>query len=161
MILVTLGTQDKPFSRLLEAVQRAVDQGALKDRIVVQAGYTKFSSRDMEVFDYIEEEKFAAFLKQADLIITHGGVGTIMTGLREHKKILAAARLAQYKEHHNDHQTQLLEAFARDGYLIYMKDLSDIRPYLKQAETFVPRDYVPNRDYMVQLIRDFIEKTGG
>ena len=131
MILVTLGTQDKQFRRLLDAVQKAVDDGAIHDRIVVQAGYTQFSSRDMEVFDYIPQE------------------------------ILAAARLAQYKEHHNDHQTQLLEAFEEDGFLIYMRDLRDIRPYLKKAETFHPRPYVSNNAAFVARIRDFIEKTGG
>ena len=161
MILVTRGTQEKQFRRLLDAVQKAVNDGAIHDRIVVQAGYTQFSSQDMEVFDYIPQEKFASFLNEADLIITHGGVGTIMTGLREHKTILAAARLAQYKEHHNDHQTQLLEAFEEDGFLIYMRDLRDIRPYLKKAETFHPRPYVSNNAAFVARIRDFIEKTGG
>ena len=45
-----------------------------------------------------------------------------MTALKSRKKILAAARLAQYKEHLNDHQTQLLETFEKQGYLIYMGD---------------------------------------
>lgn len=159
MILVTLGTQDKPFERLLQSVQKAIDEGAIKDRVVVQAGYTKFESKDMEIFDYIPQEQFAAYLNQADLIITHGGVGTIMTGLREHKKILAGARLAQYKEHHNDHQTQLLSAFSEKGYLIYMEDLSDIRPYLKQAETFAPKEYTSNTAAMVHMIETWIDEN--
>lgn len=159
MILVTLGTQDKPFARLLEAVQRAIDDGAIKDRVVVQAGYTEFESKDMEIFDYIPQEKFASYLNEADLIITHGGVGTIMTGLREHKKILAGARLAKYKEHHNDHQTQLLTAFSQKGYLIYMEDLSDIRPYLKKAETFVPAEYTSNTAGLIQMLETWIDQN--
>jgi UDP-N-acetylglucosamine transferase subunit ALG13 len=157
MILVTLGTQDKQFPRLLVAVQKAVDEGAIHDRIVVQAGHTKFESKDMELFDFIEQEKFASFLNQADLVITHGGVGTIMTALREHKKILAAARLVQYGEHQSDHQVELLESFEADHYLIYMKDLSDIRPYLKQAETFEPKAYVSNQQNMIHLLEDWID----
>ena len=41
MILVTLGTQDKPFRRLLEELQREIDNGIIKDKVVVQAGCTK------------------------------------------------------------------------------------------------------------------------
>ena len=38
MILVTLGTQDKSFIRLLDAIQKEIDKGNIKDEIVVQAG---------------------------------------------------------------------------------------------------------------------------
>ena len=51
MIFITLGTQDKPFTRLLEAVQREIDNGNIKDKVVVQAGCTKFKTDDMEIFD--------------------------------------------------------------------------------------------------------------
>ncbi len=158
MILVTLGTNDKKFTRLLDAVEQAIQEGAITGKVVVQAGFTDYQSSDMEVIAYIDQQKFAEYLNQADLIITHGGVGTIMTALREKKKILAAARLAKYHEHVNDHQTQLLESFEQAGYLIYMRDLTDIRPYLRQAETFEPRPYVSQRDHMVSLIESWIDQ---
>ena len=41
MILVTLGTQDKEFRRLLEAIDREIDNGVITDKVVVQAGCTK------------------------------------------------------------------------------------------------------------------------
>ena len=40
MILVTLGTQDKSFSRLLEAIDREIENGTIKEKVVVQAGLT-------------------------------------------------------------------------------------------------------------------------
>ena len=40
MILVTLGTQDKKFTRLLEAIQKQIDKGNIKDKVIVQAGCT-------------------------------------------------------------------------------------------------------------------------
>ena len=158
MILVTLGTNDKKFTRLLDAVEQSIHEGAITGKEVVQAGFTEYESSDMEVIAYIDQQKFAEYMNQADLIITHGGVGTIMTALREKKKILAAARLAKYHEHVNDHQTQLLESFEQAGYLIYMRDLTDIRPYLKQAETFEPKPYVSQRDHMVSLIENWIDQ---
>ena len=159
MILVVLGTNDKPFTRLLKAVEDAVKSGDIQDEVMVQAGFTRYESDCMKVIDYIDQEAFSEALAKADILITHGGVGTIMTGLRQRKTILAAARLAAYGEHVNDHQIQLLEAFESKGYLIYMKDLDDIRPYLKAAETFVPKPYVSQRDHMASLIENWIDEN--
>ena len=159
MILVTLGTQDKQFPRLLQAVQKAIDEGHIKEKVVVQAGHTVFAGRNMEVFDFIPTDRFAQYLEQADLIITHGGVGTIMTALKKQKVILGAARLAKYGEHQNDHQTQLLEAFDRDGFLIYMEDLSDIFPYLEKAQGFVPRRYQSNTAAFIRKLEDWIGRN--
>ncbi len=159
MILVTLGTQDKQFPRLLKAVQKAVDDGVINDRVVVQAGHTEFHSGNMEIFDFIPNDRFASYLAEADMIITHGGVGTIMTALKAGKKILGAARLQQYGEHQNDHQTQLLEAFDEKGYLIYMKELDDIAPYLERAKDFHPEAYASNTASFVEKLEDWIERN--
>ncbi len=159
MIFVTLGTNDKPFTRLIRAVEKAAEAGAIRDRVVVQSGFTQYESSVIEVFPYIDRDQFADYMNQADLIITHGGAGSIFTALSLHKKILAAARRMDLGEHVNDHQTQLLEAFEKEEYLIYMRDLEDISPYLEQALTFEPRPYASERDSMVNLIESWIDKN--
>ena len=116
MILVTLGTQDKNFTRLLDAVQKQIDNGNIKDEVIVQAGCTKYESKDMKIFDLIDREEFSELISKCDLLITHGGVGSILTGLKNNKKVIAAARLAKYKEHMNDHQLQIIEKFSKSGY---------------------------------------------
>ena len=158
MILVVLGTNDKPFTRLLKAVEDAVRSGDIREEVIVQAGFTHYESDCMKVIDYIDQEAFADALSKADILITHGGGGTIMTGLRQGKRILAAARLKAYGEHVNDHQIQLLEAFEDKGYLIYMRDLSDITPYLRAAADFEPKPYVSQRDHMANLIETWIDE---
>ena len=88
MIFVTLGTNDKQFIRLLDACEKAIEEKVITDRVVVQAGFTKYESKNMEIFDYMDRDQFSTFMNSADLVITHGGVGTIMTALKERKKIL-------------------------------------------------------------------------
>ena len=51
MILVTLGTQDKQFKRLLDAVEEQINLKNIKDKVIVQAGHTKYESKNMEIFD--------------------------------------------------------------------------------------------------------------
>ena len=157
MIFVTLGTNDKQFTRLLDACEKAIEEKAIADRVVVQAGFTKYESKNMEIFDYMDRDQFSTFMNSADLVITHGGVGTIMTALKERKKILAAARLSEYHEHVNDHQIQLLTSFEKEGYLIYMHDLSDIKPYLEKVKSIEPKMYQSNQEYFVNEIKNWID----
>ena len=157
MILVILGTNDKPFTRLLEAVEGAIKRGDIQEEVIVQAGFTKYESDVMKVIDYVDREQFADYLGKADLLIVHGGAGTILTGLKQGKKILAAARKQSLGEHVNDHQIQLLEAFEKDGYLIYMRDLDQISEYLKAVKDFTPNPYQCQRDHMISLIETWID----
>ena len=86
MIFVALGTQDKSFTRLLETIERQIEMGNIKDKVIVQAGYTKFISDKMEIFDYISMSEFEKNIDKCDLFITHGGVGNILTALQKGKK---------------------------------------------------------------------------
>jgi UDP-N-acetylglucosamine transferase subunit ALG13 len=157
MILVTLGTQDKSFKRLLEAIDRQVELGNIKDKIVVQAGCTKYESKNMEIFDLIPMEKFDDLIKSCDLLITHGGVGSIITGLKNNKKVIAAARLEKYKEHTNDHQLQIIENFSNDGYILGLDNFDELDKVLEKAKKFKPKKYISNTDKMIKIIEDFID----
>ena len=53
MIFVTLGTQDKGFPRLLEAIEEAIENKYIKEKVIVQAGYTEFESKNMQVLDLL------------------------------------------------------------------------------------------------------------
>lgn len=157
MILVLLGTQDKSFVRLLEAIQKQIDNKVIKEEVIVQAGYTKFDSKKMKIFDLIPNEDLQKYQKEANFIITHGGVASIMECLRKGKKIIAAARLKKYKENDNDHQLQIVEEFAKEGYILELKDFYELDKLIKKIEDFKPKKVVSNTNNMVKLIEDYID----
>ena len=157
MILVTLGTQDKDFSRLLKAVEKQIKKGNIKDKVVAQIGTTKYNSDLMETFDLIPTDKFNELMSECDILITHGGVGSILAGLKENKKVIAAARLSKYKEHVNDHQLEIIDKFTKSGYILELNDFERLDKVLKKCETFKPKKYKSNTENMVKLIEDYID----
>ena len=157
MILVALGTQDKPFDRLLKAVDKEIEKGNIKEEVIVQAGSTKYETENMKVYDYIPMEEFDRLIKECDLIITHGGIGTILTSLTEGKVVIAASRLKKYKEHVNDHQIQIITKFSKEGYILELSDFDKLDEVLKKAKTFKPKKYVSNTHNMVELIENYID----
>ena len=157
MILVTLGTQDKKFYRILHEIDRLIDTGKIKDKVVVQAGYSSdYKSKNMEIFDLIPMDDFNKLMSKCDLLITHGGVGSIIDGLKRNKKIIAVARLKKYNEHHNDHQLQIIENFSNAGYILNLKDISHLDKLIEKAKSFKPKKYISNTDNMVKLVDDLI-----
>ena len=154
MILVLLGTQDKPFTRLL----KAIDDLNLKERIVVQAGSTKYASDKMEIFDLIPNDELNKLMQSADLIITHGGVGSIIEGLKLSKPIIAAARLEKYGEHVNDHQLEIISEFAKEGFILELRDFSKLERLIEKSKKFKPQKYKSNTENIVKMIIDYIEE---
>lgn len=158
MILVTLGTQDKPFTRLLENIEEQIEKGNIKEEVIVQAGYTKFNSKYMKIFDLVDREEFADLINKCDLLITHGGVGSILTGLKNNKKVIVCPRLSKYGEHMNDHQIQIVNNFAKEGYILEYLDGDDLATLLKEVKKFKPNKFKSNTKNMIFIIEKFIEE---
>ena len=149
MIFVTLGTQDKSFKRLLEAVDREIVNGNIKDKVIVQAGYTEYESKNMEIYKLIPMDEFDKYIKECDLLITHAGVGSIMTGLNNNKKIIAAARLSEYGEHNNDHQKEIATEFSKLGYIMYLENFNELGNLEKEANFGFGKNLAKIANYVI------------
>lgn len=157
MIFITVGSQ-LTFDRLLKAVDKEIEAGNIKDQVIVQGGKTKFKSKNMKIIKFLELNEFDKYIKDADLIISHGGVGSIIDALKYNKTVIATPRLKKYKEALNDHQIQIIENFGIEGYIIPLLDLTELNLAIEKVKTFKPKKYKSNTNKMVKLIEDFIDK---
>ena len=163
MIFVTLGTQDKQFKRLPEKIEKLIKDGKIIDRVIMQVGNTKFESdlksSKLKVIKFLKSKKITQLINDADLIITHGGVGTILEGINLGKKIIAVPRLKKYKEHVNDHQLQIIENFNANGYVIGTRGIDDIEIALERVEDFVPKKYESNNEKFIENLEKYIKNN--
>lgn len=159
MILILLGTQDNSFHRLLEEVQALIDKKVITEKIIVQAGRTKYESKDMEIHSLMPEEELKEIMKKADLVITHGGVGSIVMALKMEKKVIAVPRLSEFGEHINNHQIQIIETFNSQEFLIGITDLKELGNALEKAKEFKPKKFKSETEHMINLIEEFIDNN--
>lgn len=156
MIFVTVGTQDKQFRRLLEEVERLIKNGKIIDTVIAQIGNTKFKtdldSKHMHLIEFTTQREIEALIQNADLIITHGGVATIIESLNMNKKVIAVPRLKKYKEHVNDHQLQIVENFNHSGYIIGTAGVEGLEKALERAQDFIPKRYNSNNEKFVERL---------
>ena len=159
MILVLLGTQNNDFSRLLFEIDNCIVSGAIKDSVVVQAGHSSYNSSNMEIFDFIEKDKMDDLIFKSDLIITHGGVGSIMKCIKLGKKVIAVPRLKKYGEHVNDHQIQIVENFSNKGYIKAVFEIENLETTIKNIDTFIPAPFNNDTSKIIELISNYIDNN--
>ena len=158
MILVLLGTQNNQFKRLLQEIEKCIDNRIINQRVVVQAGFTNFSSDKMNIFDLKPKEVIDNLVDEAEFIITHGGVGSIIMALKKNKKVIAVPRLSEFSEHVNNHQRQIVEIFNEKGYILGVQNMEDLSEAIKQINEFMPTPYSGDNNKMLSIIEDFIDK---
>ena len=161
MILVLLGTQNNSFHRLLEEIEKNVENGNIKEDVIIQAGYTKFEPKEtkypIKVLSTIPRNELDKLIEKANLVISHGGVGSMVTANQKGKKVIAVPRYKKYHEHVNDHQAQTIEIFAKKGYVFPIKNVEDLGQALKDIENFEPMIYKKDeKSNIIGIIEKFI-----
>lgn len=127
MIFVTVGTQ-LPFDRLIEIMDEIIGEDG--GRAVVQAGNSTCKPRSFKLTPDFSRKEFQKIFHESEVVVSHAGMGTILTAIKFKKPLIIFPRLSEYGEHRNDHQLATAN---------YMKDLPNI---------FVARD----KDELIQCI---------
>ncbi|MCY8231397.1 PssE/Cps14G family polysaccharide biosynthesis glycosyltransferase [Priestia endophytica] len=159
MILVVLGTHELPFTRLLEAVEEAIEAGLIQEDVIVQVGHTPFNSKHMKLIDFTSYDEMDRLYDEARVIITHGGTGSITSGLKKGKTLIAAPRLIKYGEHNDDHQLEIVNQFSRTGHLIPWTDEDNFEEVLQRAAHFTPQPFYSGKNNILSLIESFIDEN--
>jgi UDP-N-acetylglucosamine transferase subunit ALG13 len=115
MIFITTGTQE-PFDRLIETMDEIAGDYPHVD-FVVQAFHNQYVAKNFEVKEFISAADFARYTSDAELLVSHAGMGTIISALVQRKPIIVMPRLLKYHEHRNEHQLATAKKFDDMGYL--------------------------------------------
>ena len=161
MIFVILGTQKFQQNRLLRLLDESFECGAIRDEIVAQSGYSDYEPRSFHCHSFLGKSDFEAYVRQADVVISHGGVGSIITALREKTPVIVFPRLEKYQEHVDDHQTEIARLFAEKGYVLLCNETDSLPDLIEKAKTHSFNTYISQTDRIVDLIEDFLHSTFG
>ena len=100
MILVTIGTNEQPFDRLIRA---ATTLGG-DEPLLVQHGSSRVPHGRGEWVDFLSFDELADRARQARVVVCHAGVGSIMLARRCGHRPVVVPRRHQLGEAVDDHQ---------------------------------------------------------
>ena len=82
MIFVAVGTQKFQLNRLLREIDELVKRGEISEEVFAQTGYSEYEPRNYNYKPFLDRDEFVKAIVESNLLITHSGVGTIITGLK-------------------------------------------------------------------------------
>ena len=145
-VFVTVGSTD--FDALVEAVDALAPVLSLQG--VMQIGHGRYIPQNMPYFRFAPS--LEPYYEQRPLVIAHGGLATTMEVLKRGLPLISVSNPDRY----DNHQEDLLEVMAEEGYLIWCRRLADLRQALENVQTTPLRPYRPPACEIHLVINDFL-----
>jgi len=135
-IVVVVGTFPKSLDRLFKKLDELVAKGVIKEKIVAQIGNPKYIPKNFEWIREIPFEELQQMIKNARIVVTHAGVGSILNCLELGKVCIAVARLKKHNEVIDDHQVEIAKVFGDMGLVIPVLEIDELESALEKARNF-------------------------
>jgi len=158
LILVTVGTHYQGFERLIEAVDKLKGKNKIKEDVVIQIGHTNYIPKNCKWFKFVNSEDLLELYKKSNIIITHGGIGSIVIPLKLKKPVIVVPRYKKFSEHTDDHQLQITRELEKEKKIIAVYNIDNLENVLREAKKFFPFE-LKKKSKVLNLIEDFIEKN--
>lgn len=126
LIFVTVGSQQYQFDRLIRELDKLVENQIIKEKIFAQIGHSNYIPKTFDFVKFLDKEEYQRNISQCDILITHGGVGTIVSALKYGKKVMVVPRRQKYKEHIDDHQMQIAEVLLEQKLIQVVHDINGL-----------------------------------
>ena len=158
MIFVTVGTHERGFDRLVKAVDDLIGSGKIKEKVTIQTGYTEYIPKNCDSFKFTDYDNIVELCKKASIIISHGGVGSIITPLELGRPVIVVPRLKRFNEHTNDHQLQIVKELERQGKIIPVYDIKNLENALEEARKVGNKKYNKQRSKILDIVSNYLLK---
>jgi len=148
---VTVGNATQPFKRLLDGVAGII--ATLPQPVIVQRGSTPFSGHGYKSVQFMEMEQFGRLVETAELLIMHGGAGSIIHAVQAGKIPVVMPRRAKYQEIVDDHQVEFTYALAESGKVVLAMEPVDLEKAIADALASQSNNHLsPTPPELVRLI---------
>lgn len=124
---MTVGLEAFAFDRLVGAMDEAVAAGLLPADTFIQYGSSTRRLRFIGGADYLDYPQMCEHVRNADVIVTHAGVGTFLLCHDAGKVPVILPRWRRLGEHVDDHQVEFSHAVADLGLAVVADPAGNLR----------------------------------
>lgn len=127
-----------PFDRLVAMVAELKARGDIPEDVLIQCGAGGHRPDGVDCEDTLSFDRMQAILRDADVVICHGGTGSLITALRQGCRVIAVPRLFSKGEVYDDHQEEIVNAFVARGFIQRADTVDELADALRAARAREP-----------------------
>ena len=128
-VLVTVGTNEAPFDRLLEAAATIGEEP-----LVVQCGSSNVRPARATCLDYLPFDAFDELVRSARVVVTHAGIGSVAAALAHGRRPVVVPRLHRFGEAVDDHQVFFARQLEAAGLATVVDDVASLSDVVAQGD---------------------------
>jgi UDP-N-acetylglucosamine transferase subunit ALG13 len=134
MILVSVGTNEQPFDRLVAAAGALVGS----EPVIIQRGSSALQPAFADCREFVPFEEIEQLVRQSRAFICHAGVGSVGVALRLGRRPIVMARRHHLGEAVDDHQVPFARRLASAGLVTLVDDVPGLVQALRGDVTATP-----------------------
>ncbi len=148
-----------PFDRLVEMVAKLKEDGEIYEDVVFQTGIGGLSPPGLQSFETLPYDQVKSYLREADIVVCHGGTGSVITALREGCRTIVVARSLEKGEHYDNHQREITKAFAARGLITPADSAEELAAALKTVRSLEPVCATTDPVALVKHLKSLLAET--
>jgi UDP-N-acetylglucosamine transferase subunit ALG13 len=134
MILVSVGTNEQPFDRLVEAAGALVGS----EPVIIQRGASRLRPPLTACHDFMPFEAIEQLVTASRAFVCHAGVGSIGVALRLGRRPIVMARRHHLGEAVDDHQVPFARRLAGAGMVRLVEDVPELLQAVDEDSATIP-----------------------
>ena len=153
MIFVSVGTQ-LPFPRMMKIIDEWAEKN--NDSAVFAQTADDAVLKNVKSTSYLSAKEFQKYFSEADVIVSHAGMGNILTALDLGKPIVIFPRKAELNEHRNDHQVSTARKFYEHPSVFIAEDLASFSISLTEIAALKDKDREGVKKHAASQLSQFL-----
>ncbi|MBM6859277.1 glycosyl transferase family 28 [Clostridium saudiense] len=137
MIFITVGTHEQGLDRLLVEIDNLIERGIICEEVFAQIGYSEYQPKHYDYKRMIGYDEVDSCIKNARIVITHGGPGSIFQPLQYNKIPIVVPRDPEFSEHVDNHQILFARRLEKQNKIIAVYDIKRLEETIKDYDELI------------------------
>jgi len=151
MIFVTVGTGK--FESLVKKIDDLKKENLIKEEVILQIGNGAYIPKYCKYFRF-SNSGLTNYYKKANIVISHGGPGTVFEILNLKKKFIAVPNKDRTDPMH---QVEYLREMAKTGSFLLCENVKDINNFIRKIKKIKLKVYKVSKCEIHKVINNFME----
>ena len=144
-----------PFDRLVSGVADLKARGLLPEEVVAQIGRGGAAPTQLNCVEWLSFDELRSTLDRAEIVFSHGGTGSMITALQAGCRLIVMPRDPKRREHYDDHQSEIVGAFAERGLIHAAYEIDDLPGAVAMARSAPVHVIQMNHRKLIGLLQDW------